>query len=195
MAASHIPVVPCGASAAEERKIRVLVVDDSVVMRRLIIRMLASDPAFEVVGFARDGLDALDKAEQLDPEVITLDVEMPNLDGLGALKLLQERHPRIKVVMCSSLTERGANTTIDALMEGASDYVTKQHSSEMSADAYDVLQQDLTAKLRRLFGLGTDKAAAETQPKTGLFGVPAAPWPSMSAPAAPVPISAARLVS
>ena len=160
MAASPTPIAP--PLVAPERKIRVLVVDDSVVMRRLIIRMLNSDPIFDVVGFARDGLDAIEKVEQLMPEVVTLDVEMPQLDGLGALKVLQDRYPDMKVVMCSSLTERGANTTIDALMAGASDYVTKQHSNELSNDAYEVLQKDLTAKIRRLFGV--EKLPVEPAP-------------------------------
>jgi two-component system chemotaxis response regulator CheB len=152
---------PGALTGAEDKdargKIRILVVDDSVVMRQLITRMLAADAAFEVVGFARDGLDALDRVEQLLPDLVTLDIEMPQLDGLGTLRILQQRHPRIRVVMCSSLTERGASVTIDALLAGTSDYVTKQQRGEMSTDAYEVLQRELTTKIRQIFAL--DKAS------------------------------------
>ncbi len=133
------------------QKIRALVVDDSVVIRRLVTRMLDSDPAITVIGSARDGLEALTKVEQLSPDIVTLDVEMPNLDGLGTLRLLQERYPMIRVVMFSSLTERGAAATIDALLAGASDYVTKQHCGEMSTSAYDALKEELSSKIKRLF--------------------------------------------
>lgn len=131
--------------------IRVLVVDDSVVMRQLITRMLASEPGVEVIGFARNGNEAIAKVEQYRPDLVTMDVEMPELDGVGALKVIKQRAPRTRVIMCSSLTAKGSAITIDALMLGAEDYVTKQRSGEMTANAFDSLQTDLLAKVRQLF--------------------------------------------
>ena len=88
-------VEPAGAD--QTHVIRALVVDDSAVLRRLISNVLASDPEIEVVGTAVDGLDAIEKADVLRPDVMTLDVEMPRLDGLGAVKEISGRHPRLPV--------------------------------------------------------------------------------------------------
>ncbi len=107
-----------------ERAIRVLVVDDSAFMRYTITKYLTADPEIEVVGQARDGLDALEKVATLRPDVVTLDVEMPRMDGLTALRRIMREHP-VPVVMLSSLTQRGAYTTIQALMRGAVDFVPK----------------------------------------------------------------------
>ena len=106
-------------------RIRVLVVDDSVVVRRLVSDVLAGDPRLEVVGTAANGKVALAKIPQLNPDLITLDVEMPVMDGLETLEHLRRLHPRLPVVMFSTLTERGTTATLDALEKGASDYVTK----------------------------------------------------------------------
>lgn len=105
-------------------KIKVLVVDDSALMRRLLVEFLNSDPAIEVVGTAPDPLVARDKIKQLAPDVLTLDVEMPRMDGLTFLENLMRLRP-MPVVMVSSLTERGAETTLQALELGAVDFVTK----------------------------------------------------------------------
>ena len=94
--------------------IRVLVVDDSALMRKLIPQMLAADESIEVVGTAVDGSFCLKKIEELQPDVVTLDVEMPEMDGLTALRHLMARYPR-PVIMLSSLTQAGAVTTIRAL--------------------------------------------------------------------------------
>lgn len=131
--------------------IRVLVVDDSVVMRQLITRMLSGERDVEIVGTARNGKDALLKVEQLRPDLVTLDIEMPELDGLAALRLIQKHFPKTRVIMCSSLTERGAAVTIDALLAGADDYVTKAHSGEMAEGAYNALKDSLTVKIHQLF--------------------------------------------
>jgi len=107
------------------RKIRVLIVDDSVVVRRLVTDVLATEPSIEVVGTASTGQIALAKIPQLNPDVVTLDVEMPVMDGLTTLREIRKTHPRLPVIMFSTLTERGAAATIDALSHGANDYVTK----------------------------------------------------------------------
>ncbi len=133
------------------KKIRVLVIDDSVVMRQLITRMLTSEPTIDVVGTARDGRDGLNKIQILRPDLVTLDVEMPELDGIATLREIKRIAPALRVIMCSSLTERGAGITLDALLLGADDYVTKQHSGEMGATAYDALRGDLLSKIQQIF--------------------------------------------
>jgi two-component system chemotaxis response regulator CheB len=103
---------------------KVLIVDDSAVVRQMLSEILASDPGIEVVGTAADPLLAREKIKRLHPDVITLDVEMPRMDGLAFLENLMRLHP-VPVVMISSLTERGADTTLQALALGAVDFVSK----------------------------------------------------------------------
>ncbi|NOX52553.1 MAG: chemotaxis response regulator protein-glutamate methylesterase [Gammaproteobacteria bacterium] len=105
-------------------KVRVLVIDDSALMRKLLTQLLDSDPIIEVVGTAMDAYVARDKIKSLKPDVITLDIEMPKMDGLSFLSNLMRLHP-MPVVMVSTLTERGADTTLRALSLGAVDFVTK----------------------------------------------------------------------
>ncbi|WMJ69079.1 chemotaxis response regulator protein-glutamate methylesterase [Stenotrophomonas sp. 24(2023)] len=103
---------------------RVLIVDDSAVVRQMLTEILGSDPGIEVVGTAADPLLAREKIKRLAPDVITLDVEMPRMDGLAFLENLMRLHP-LPVVMISSLTERGADTTLQALALGAVDFISK----------------------------------------------------------------------
>src|SRR5271168_3050245 len=105
--------------------IRILVVDDSTVIRKILSDVLASDPAIVVAGTASDGHIALAKIAQLNPDLITLDVEMPNMNGLETIGEIRKLRPKLPIIMFSTLTERGASTTLDALALGASDYVTK----------------------------------------------------------------------
>lgn len=105
-------------------KIRVLVIDDSALMRKLLSELLNSDPVIEVVGTAMDAYVARDKIKKLKPDVLTLDVEMPKMDGLSFLSNLMRLHP-MPVVMVSSLTEKGASVTMQALNLGAVDFVSK----------------------------------------------------------------------
>ncbi len=108
--------------------IRVLVVDDSALMRKEITRMLESDDSIRVVGTARNGLQVLSKVKELNPDVVTLDIEMPQMDGLTALKQVMAEAP-CAVVMVSSLTAEGADITIEALENGALDFVHKPSGS------------------------------------------------------------------
>ncbi|MEK6771018.1 MAG: chemotaxis response regulator protein-glutamate methylesterase [Pseudomonadota bacterium] len=108
----------------EQQKIRVLVIDDSAVMRQLLSAILSEDPAIDVVGTASDPLIAREKIKILKPHVLTLDVEMPGMDGLTFLERLMRLHP-LPVVMVSSFTDKGAQATIRALELGAVDFVTK----------------------------------------------------------------------
>lgn len=106
------------------RRCKVLIVDDSAVVRQLLSEILAADPEIEVVGTAADPYLAREKIKRLNPDVLTLDVEMPRMDGLMFLHNLMRLHP-IPVVMISSLTQRGADTTLQALALGAVDFVSK----------------------------------------------------------------------
>jgi two-component system chemotaxis response regulator CheB len=152
--------------------IRVLVVDDSAFMRRVIGEAIASQADMQLVGVAHNGLDALLKVEQLQPDVVTLDVEMPDMDGLTALRHLMARYPR-PVVMLSSLTQEGAVTTLRALNIGAVDFVPKP-SGSISLDFHRV-REDLLHKVRIASGARVRKP------------VPAAPVPTRPLVAAPVP--------
>lgn len=133
--------------------IRVLVVDDSALVRRLIVTALADADDIEVVGTARDGLDAIDKVDELSPDVVTLDVEMPRLDGLGALREIRAQHPRLPVIMFSTLTERGAAATLEALSRGASDYVTKPSNTGSVAEGLASVRDQLVPRIRALAGM------------------------------------------
>ncbi|WP_275040599.1 protein-glutamate methylesterase/protein-glutamine glutaminase [Novilysobacter arseniciresistens] len=106
------------------RPVRVLVIDDSALVRKLMAELLSADPRIEVVGTAADPFIAREKIKQLAPDVLTLDVEMPRMDGLTFLRNLMRLRP-MPVVMVSSLTERGAQVTLDALALGAVDFVAK----------------------------------------------------------------------
>jgi two-component system chemotaxis response regulator CheB len=127
------------------KKIEVLVVDDSAYMRKVISNLLQSDEDISVVDTARDGLDALDKIKQWKPDVVTLDVEMPKLNGLSALERIMKECPTA-VVMLSSLTQEGSDTTIKALNMGAVDFVTKP-SGAISVDIHKV-KEDLVTKIK-----------------------------------------------
>ena len=109
---------------ARASRVRVLIVDDSALVRQILTEMLAEDPGIEVVGTAGDAHIARDKIKALNPDVITLDVEMPRMDGVTFLRNLMRLRP-MPVVMVSSLTEHGAEVTLDALSLGAVDYLPK----------------------------------------------------------------------
>lgn len=130
--------------------IDVLVVDDSFVMRKLIISTLEAHASIRVVGTAEDGQQALQALDRCKPDLIILDVEMPVMDGLTALDEIRRRARRLPVLMFSSLTQRGAQTTIEALTRGASDYVGKPTQMNDLDQALQVLQQELIPKVLAL---------------------------------------------
>lgn len=130
---------------ASRPKTRVLVVDDSAFMRTALSRMIGSDPEFEVVGTACCGSEALSRIEALDPDVVTLDVQMVGLNGVETLRYIMARSPR-PVIMVSAVTEKDAEDTFEALASGAFDYVPKQLSST-SLDIHHI-REDLIAKIR-----------------------------------------------
>ena len=122
------------------RKIKVLVVDDSFFMRKVISDILRSDPELDVVGEAQDGVAALEMVEQLDPDVVCLDFEMPNMNGLETLKKMMKRSPRSTVVMVSGYTKQGGEVTLKCLEEGAVDFVLKP-SGSLSVDMHKVREE------------------------------------------------------
>jgi two-component system chemotaxis response regulator CheB len=131
-------------------RIRVLVVDDAVVVRRMVTDALAQDPAIEVVGFAANGRIALQKIPQCSPDVVTLDIEMPELDGLETLREIRRLHPRLPVIMFSTLTERGAVKTLEALALGATDYVTKPANVGGVAAGLQRVREELVPKIKAI---------------------------------------------
>ncbi len=129
------------------RKIRVLIVDDSMVIRQILSDLISETPDMEVVGMASDGLQALEKIPQLNPDVVTLDIQMPRMDGLATLDAILQRHP-LPVVMISSLTQRGAEITFQALDRGAIDYIPKPEA----AGQLSQVQEELVRKIRLAAG-------------------------------------------
>jgi two-component system chemotaxis response regulator CheB len=129
-------------------KIRVLIVDDAVVIRRTLSDVLGSDPDLEVAGTAANGRIALAKIRQLNPDLVTLDVEMPEMDGLEALTEIRKDYPKLPVIMFSSLTARGASVTLDALAAGANDYVTKPANAGSVVAATQSIRDELIPKIK-----------------------------------------------
>ncbi len=132
------------------RRARILVVDDSVVIRRLVTTALEEVPDFEVVGTAANGRIALGKLDQLDPDVITLDIEMPDMNGIETLKAIRAKGHRARVIMFSTLTERGGKATLEALSLGADDYATKASNVGSLDRSMLTLKNELIPKIRHL---------------------------------------------
>ncbi len=153
--------------------IKVLVVDDSRVMTKIISRILEKDPLIEVVGTAGSGSEAIEKIEKLKPEVVTLDVEMPGMNGIEALRHIMSTNP-LPVIMLSTLTRDHADITMEALSIGACDFVTKDFSNSTFADK----EQELIGKVKdvarnraklRLKGLAQPRAGPPSLPRPGGF--------------------------
>lgn len=157
------------------KKIRVLIVDDSALVRQILTTMLDSDPGIEVIGTAQDPYAAREKIKQLEPDVLTLDVEMPRMDGITFLSNLMRLRP-MPVVMVSSLTDRGAEVTLRALEIGAFDFVSKPKID--LAHTLEDYRDEIVAKVKAAAGMRRFKA-----PPAGRETTPQA----ASAPASSVP--------
>ena len=131
-----------------------------MVIRRLVTQALEQDPALEVVGAASNGAIALQRIPQLNPDVLTLDIEMPEMDGLEMLRRVRREYPQLRVIMFSTLTERGAAVTLEALTLGADDYVAKA-SNEGSLDRSMMrLREEMIPKIKQFFRQPLEERAA-----------------------------------
>ena len=155
-------------------RIRVLVIDDSVVVRRLVADALASDPQIDVIATAANGQIALAKIEQLAPDLVTMDIEMPVMNGIDAVRAMRRRGDKIPIIMFSTLTERGASATFDALAAGATDYVTKPANVGSVSEALKNVADQLIPKIKAL--VPHPGSGPTTTPRA--FGVARPPVPT-----------------
>jgi two-component system, chemotaxis family, protein-glutamate methylesterase/glutaminase len=169
------------------RRIRILVVDDSAGTRSLLRSVISSDPGLEVACTASDGASALGNVELCRPDVVLLDVEMPVMDGLETLRQLRGRGHTMPVIMCSSLTQRGARVTIEALASGASDYVAKPAGQEGREQAAKALAQDLLPKIHALARVEQKTAAPISGPAVPPIAMPA--WALKATTSAPAVVA------
>ena len=132
--------------------IRVMVVDDSVVVRKIVTDVLSADPDIEVVGTAVNVRIAVAKLAQLEPDLVTMDIEMPEMNGIEAVRAIRATRNRVPIVMFSTLTERGASATLDALSAGANEYVTKPANVGSVGQSMESVREQLTPKIKALTG-------------------------------------------
>lgn len=157
-----MPDVPGQAMETTSRQVRVLVVDDSAFMRFTITKHLNEHPGIQVIGTARDGSEALEMIPRLNPDVVTLDVEMPHLDGLSTLREIMGKFPR-PVVMLSSLTAEGTVETVQALTLGAVDFIAKPgNKANIQAVMQDAAAKIIKASTSRVYSLPRAQRAYET---------------------------------
>ena len=132
------------------RKIRVMIVDDALVARGFVKRWVDAEPDLELVGSLRDGREAIERLEQINPDVVVLDVEMPNIDGITALPQLLKKKPDLAIIMASTLTRRNAEISMKALSLGALDCIPKPEASGRAAS--QEFRGELINKIRHLGG-------------------------------------------
>src|SRR3954469_13919881 len=154
--------------------IRALVVDDSAVVRRTVTTVLDELDGIEVVGTARDGSAGLIKIAELNPDVVTLDVEMPGINGIETLRQIRAQFPRLPVIMYSTITESGARATLDALALGAVDYATKPSGATTREAAQQQVRENL-APLVQLWGRRRAPAPRSATPGAAAATVRTAP--------------------
>lgn len=152
-------------------KVRVLIVDDAVLARKVIADSLSDDPTIEVVGTASNGRLALQRLDSTPPDVLILDFEMPEMDGLATIDAVRQRFPKLPIVMCSAFTNEGAAQTLEALARGANDYVAKPSRTRNIEEAKSILRRDLVPKIHALCGIEAEKAV-EAAPSRGTGAVP-----------------------
>src|SRR5450755_2003779 len=145
----NVIVAPVSSNNAIGRRIRVMIVDDAVVVRGLFGRWVEAEPDLEVVASLRTGREAVNQVERADPDVVVLDVDMPELDGLAALPLLLEKKRDLVVIMASTLTRRNAEISLKALALGAADYIPKPETTR-DITASGSFRRELIDKIRAL---------------------------------------------
>jgi two-component system, chemotaxis family, protein-glutamate methylesterase/glutaminase len=135
--------------AAADKPIRVMVVDDAIVARSLVARWIAAEPDMTIAASLRTGREAVERIEFSDPDVVVLDIEMPDLDGIAALPLLLKKKRGVAVIMVSALTRRGAEVSLRALALGAADYIPKPEAAQDSSSS-SAFRRELIEKIRHL---------------------------------------------
>ncbi len=157
--------------------IQVLIVDDSTVIRRILREAFSADPIFEIAGAATNGRAALMMIEQSCPDIVILDIEMPEMDGLQALTAIRERYPKLPVIMFSTLTAHGAVATVEALTRGATDYVTKSSDLGKYSDAVERVRRQLVPKAKAICDATLFRRSAA---KDAQWGVPSLNAPPLA---------------
>ena len=147
-------MIPAKRRLQPGQRVRAIIVDDSAVLRQLVVRTLERDHDIEVVASAPNGPVAIDRIAKLQPDVVSLDLELPDMSGLDTLRNIRRNFPDIRVVMFSSQTERGAASTFEALSLGADDYVTKFGSAESGN-----LGAGLASKIKQFFVFPSELSA------------------------------------
>ena len=189
----NVVVAPESSNSAIGRRIRVMIVDDAVVVRGLFARWVEAEPDLEVVASLRTGREAVNQVERADPDVVVLDVDMPELDGIAALPLLLEKKRDLVVIMASTLTRRNAEISLKALSLGATDYIPKPASNREVAGSPS-FRRDLIEKIRQL-GLRSKRLRlnnlrARTPAAEGAPAPQPKPHAPLHAPAQPVVLRA-----
>lgn len=173
-----------GSSTQRHEPLRVMVVDDSAVIRGLISRWIEAEPDLMVAASIRTGLDAVNQLTRVDPDVVVLDIEMPDMDGIAALPLLLAKKRDLVVIMASTLTRRNAEISLKALSLGAADYIPKPESTREIAAA-ETFKRDLIEKIRHLGARLRRRVAPGLAPS-----LPSSPRPVRAAPS-PVAVAPA----
>jgi two-component system chemotaxis response regulator CheB len=169
-----VAVLTTRGAVQRHQPLRVMVVDDSAVIRGLISRWIEAEADMTVVASLRTGVDAVNQVARVAPDVVVLDIEMPDMDGISALPLLLEKRRDLVVIMASTLTRRNAEISFRALALGASDYIPKPESAR-DASAADVFKRDLIDKIRHLGARGRRRAGVAGSPQAQPAPVQAAP--------------------
>lgn len=180
----NVDVAPESSNSAIGRRIRVMIVDDAVVVRGLFARWVEAEPDLEVVASLRTGREAVNQVERADPDVVVLDVDMPELDGIAALPLLLEKKRDLVVIMASTLTRRNAEISLKALSLGAADYIPKP-ASNREVTGSPSFRRDLIEKIRQL-GLRSKRLG---NLRARVPGAGAAPEPQLKPRTPPQPIA------
>ena len=171
----NVTLTKSPATPLATRRIRVMVVDNAIVVRGLFARWVDAEPDLQMVATLRSGREAVDQIERHDPDVVVLDVEMPDLDGLSALPLLFRKKRDLIVIMASTLTRRNAEISLKALSLGAADYVAKPMPGEGPVGAASVFRRELIEKIRQLGQRARRFRVAPSQSST-----PARPLPRLA---------------
>src|SRR5215475_6081215 len=171
-----VPSVSSAVATADP--IRVMVVDDSVVVRGLVSRWIEEEPGLAVAASLRNGRDAVDHVERSDPDVVILDIEMPELDGISALPLLLAKKRDLVVIMASTLTRHNAEISLRALALGAADYIPKPETNR-GVTTSATFRRDLIEKVRALGGRRKARQPAPVAPRGQPAPVVQAPQPSV----------------